>query len=69
MTMAMASETNTVDSLPKRLAQLNNIGASLSQERDITHLLAHILLAAKTITNADGGILYRMQDAWQHAAF
>ncbi|MDD2811664.1 HD family phosphohydrolase [Rhodoferax sp.] len=44
----------------ERLEQLNDIGASLSKERDITRLLEKILLAAKTITHADGGTLYRM---------
>lgn len=46
----------------RRLDQLNEIGASLSQERDITRLLERILLAAKTITRADGGTLYRVTD-------
>ena len=44
----------SVDSLLKRLEQLNDIGASLSKERDTTLLLEHILLAAKTTTHADG---------------
>lgn len=51
---------DSVEDLLKRLEQLNVIGASLSKERDITRLLEHILLAAKTITHADGGTLYRM---------
>jgi HD-GYP domain-containing protein (c-di-GMP phosphodiesterase class II) len=42
-----------------RLDQLNEIGLSLSNERDINRLLENILLAVKTITNADGGTLYR----------
>ena len=50
----------SVDSLLKRLEQLNDIGASLSKERDTTLLLERILLAAKAITHADGGTLYRM---------
>ena len=53
---------DSVDDLLRRLEQLNEIGASLSKERDITHLLESILLAAKTVTNADGGTLYRMVD-------
>jgi HD-GYP domain-containing protein (c-di-GMP phosphodiesterase class II) len=59
----------TVVGLLKRLEQLNDIGASLSQERDITRLLEHILLAAKTITNADGGTLYRMVEESQTLRF
>ena len=51
---------DSVDDLLRRLEQLNDIGASLSKERDTTRLLEQILLAAKTITNADGGTLYRM---------
>ena len=45
--------------LLERLEQLNRIGVALSKERDIDRLLEAILLAAKTITNADGGTLYR----------
>ena len=53
---------DSIDDLLRRLEQLNEIGASLSKERDITRLLESILLAAKAITNADGGTLYRMVD-------
>ncbi len=53
---------DSVDDLLRRLEQLNQIGTSLSKERDITRLLESILLAAKAITNADGGTLYRMLD-------
>ena len=60
---------DSVDDLFKRLEQLNEIGASLSRERDITRLLEHILLAAKAITNADGGTLYRMKDDRQNLRF
>jgi HD-GYP domain-containing protein (c-di-GMP phosphodiesterase class II) len=45
-----------------RLEQLNRIGVALSRERDIDTLLETILLAAKEITNADGGTLYRMTE-------
>ena len=44
------------------LEYLNRIGISLSQEKDINRLLETILTAAKTITNADGGTLYRLID-------
>ena len=46
----------------RRLEQLNAIGAALSKERDINRLLEGILIAAKTITHADGGTLYRMTE-------
>ncbi|TMG74554.1 MAG: GAF domain-containing protein [Betaproteobacteria bacterium] len=50
------------DDLVQRLDQLNTIGASLSAERDINRLLEAILTAAKTITRADGGTLYRVTE-------
>ena len=50
------------EDLGQRLEQLNAIGASLSAERDINRLLEAILTAAKTITRADGGTLYRVTD-------
>lgn len=53
---------DSVNDMLKRLEQLNVIGASLSRERDIDRLLENILLAAKTITHADGGTLYRLSD-------
>lgn len=59
-TLAQTTELNTVAGLLERLEQLNAIGASLSKERDITRLLEQILLAAKDITLADGGTIYRM---------
>jgi HD-GYP domain-containing protein (c-di-GMP phosphodiesterase class II) len=46
----------------ERLEQLNEVGVALSQETDINRLLEAILLAAKKITNADGGTLYRVMD-------
>ncbi|AGX88452.1 HD family phosphohydrolase [Candidatus Symbiobacter mobilis] len=54
------TDSNTVEGLLARLDQLNEIGASLSSERNITLLLERILIAAKTITRADGGTVYRM---------
>jgi len=46
------------DKLFSRLEQLNIIGASLSKEHDVHRLVEAILVAAKTITHADGGTLY-----------
>jgi HD-GYP domain-containing protein (c-di-GMP phosphodiesterase class II) len=51
-----------VGDLLGRLDQLNAIGAALSKERDLDSLLEGILIAAKNITQADGGTLYRMTD-------
>ena len=45
--------------LIRRQAELNAIGIALSQEKNLDRLLESILLAAKKITNADGGTLYR----------
>lgn len=53
---------DSIDDLLRRLEQLNTIGAALSKERDITRLLESILVAAKTITHADGGTLYRVTE-------
>ena len=59
-------ETVTDTALRNRLftslEYLNGIGIALSQEKDINRLLETILTAAKTITNADGGTLYRLID-------
>jgi len=49
------------EDLFRRLEQLNEIGAALSQEKNIDHLLEKILLAAKTITRASGGTLYVLE--------
>ena len=54
---------DTVEDLFRRLEQLNEIGAALSQEKDIDHLLEKILLAAQAITRADGGTLYLLEQS------
>src|SRR5258706_9393263 len=56
-------ERRTVDDdLVQRLEKLNDIGTSLSAERDINRLLETILAAAKAIMRADGGTLYRVTE-------
>src|ERR671922_880236 len=57
-----AAAANPAEDLGQRLEQLNLIGASLSAERDLNQLLEGILVAAKTITRADGGTLYRVSE-------
>jgi HD-GYP domain-containing protein (c-di-GMP phosphodiesterase class II) len=57
-----AVDVRGADDLLRRLEQLNHIGIALSQEKDITRLLERILIAAKGITHADGGTLYRMTE-------
>ena len=59
---AAGAPVQTVEDLFRRLEQLNDIGASLSAERDINRLLESILLAAKVITHADGGTLYLLTE-------
>ena len=49
-----------VERLFTALKYLNEVGAALSSERDINKLLETILIAAKSITHADGGTLYRL---------
>jgi len=56
------TESNTIQNLLARLEQLNTVGAALSRERNINRVLEQILLAAKAITHADGGTLYRMTE-------
>ncbi|MFT3717195.1 HD domain-containing phosphohydrolase [Pseudorhodoferax sp.] len=53
---------DSVGDLLARLEQLNAIGAALSKERDTDALLEGILVAAKEITRADGGTLYRLTE-------
>jgi HD-GYP domain-containing protein (c-di-GMP phosphodiesterase class II) len=60
---------DSIEDLLKRLEQLNAIGTALSKERDITRLLENILIAAKTITHADGGTLYRVTPDGQELQF
>ena len=59
----------TMQDLFRRLEQLNAIGAALSHERNIARLLENILLAAKAITHADGGTLYRVSEDQQSLHF
>ncbi len=60
---------DSIEDLLKRLEQLNTIGTALSKERDINRLLESILIAAKTITHADGGTLYRVTPNGQELQF
>ena len=53
---------DAVQKLLQRLQQLNEVGAALSRERDIEHLLERILDAAQLLTHADAGTLYRVTE-------
>jgi HD-GYP domain-containing protein (c-di-GMP phosphodiesterase class II) len=59
----------TLEGLFERLERLNDVGASLSNERDLDRLLEKILLAAMSITRADGGTLYTSTDDQRHLRF
>ena len=62
-TLRLRKESSPVaGDLVRRLEHLNEIGASLSAETDINRLLESILTAAKSITSADGGTLYRVTE-------
>ncbi|WP_028453435.1 HD family phosphohydrolase [Chitinilyticum aquatile] len=52
--------------LRERLERLNAIGIALSGETDITSLMEHILVAAKSLVHADAGTLYRLRDGELH---
>ena len=43
-----------------QVERLTDIGIALSTEKDTTQLLEKILLGAKSITNSDGGTIYRV---------
>ncbi|WP_172600089.1 GAF and HD-GYP domain-containing protein [Sulfuricystis multivorans] len=58
----MHQVTDSHDELFARFEQLNEIGAALSSERDIGRLLERILVAAKSITGAEAGTLYRVTE-------
>ena len=46
----------------KEIQKLNKIGIALSSEKDINKILELIVDESMSITNADGGTLYRMID-------
>jgi HD-GYP domain-containing protein (c-di-GMP phosphodiesterase class II) len=63
------SSLSTMEALLVRLHDLNEIGAALSNEKNIDKLLEDILLAAKKITNADAGTLYLVDSEKQVLTF
>jgi len=69
MSTANDQQDDSVHTLLAHLEQLNDIGTALSRERDIGRLLEQILLAAKALTHADGGTLYRMTEDRQTLRF
>jgi HD-GYP domain-containing protein (c-di-GMP phosphodiesterase class II) len=61
--MNQRTAVSNPNDLTDRFEQLLGIGVALSRERNLNKLLEAILLAAKDVTNADGGTLYRMTDS------
>ena len=53
-------ENRQLEHLLAYIGQLNEIGAALSAENDLTRLLEQILDGAMSLTNADGGTLYTL---------
>ncbi len=47
------------------LSEIVNVGIELSTEKDTTQLLEKILLAAKRLSNADGGTIYGVTDDYK----
>ena len=60
--MTKNSSPHVQSDLEERIQQLVQVGRSLSREKNIDRLLEHILMAAKLVTNADGGTLYRLTE-------
>ncbi len=58
----MRMDLNAAFDFFDRSEELNRVGIALSREKDINRLLETIILAAKTITQADAGTLYRLED-------
>jgi HD-GYP domain-containing protein (c-di-GMP phosphodiesterase class II) len=59
----------TVESLVRRFEHLAEVGRALARERDAERLLDIILAAAIRLCNADGGALYRRNDAGDALSF
>lgn len=60
-TLSGIEETSiSIEEMFDRIEVLIKIGAALSSDQNIDHLLESILLAAKGILNADGGTIYRV---------
>jgi HD-GYP domain-containing protein (c-di-GMP phosphodiesterase class II) len=58
---SIAIELSTdIQKIINQVEQLTEIGIALSAERNTEQLLEKILLGAKSITNADGGTIYRV---------
>lgn len=59
----------TSEQIAERLLHLTNLSIALNGTQDVNYLLEQILQTAKTITNADGGTLYRVSADGQFLDF
>ena len=55
-----------MNELLKRIDRLNEIGIALSAEKDTPKLLELIMMGAKSLTHAEGGTLYSLNDDMVH---
>lgn len=62
----MKRDADAAFDLLDRAEELNRVGIALSREKDINRLLETVVLAAKKITQADAGTLYRLDDGQLH---
>jgi HD-GYP domain-containing protein (c-di-GMP phosphodiesterase class II) len=62
----MKMDANAAFDFFDRAEELNRVGIALSREKDINRLLEIVVLAAKTITQADAGTLYRLEGGKLH---
>lgn len=58
-----ALQDRLLDLMIERIELLNRIGSALSSQRDPMRLMEAILLGAKDLTAADGGTIYRFDEA------
>ena len=62
LNLETATVIHSFDSERKQIKYLNKIGYALTSEKNIDVLMDKILDAAKTLTNADAGTIYLMND-------
>lgn len=60
---------HSFDTQRKQVTYLNKIGQALTSEKNFDVLMDKILGAAKTLTNADAGTIYLMNDSEQSLSF
>jgi HD-GYP domain-containing protein (c-di-GMP phosphodiesterase class II)/HAMP domain-containing protein len=67
MKATIRQRTEELIATQKKLEKLVDGGISLSAERNVNRLVELIFLAAKELTNADGGVLYLCNEAGKQA--